>query len=94
MSGELKEEYEEITHEIKNADMDVIPTPFTGFDNDHRVILVDPMGGVLGDLLKYQNAGGGEEIANAINDGYFTFDNTEIKRAAPKGVPVHKMKLK
>jgi len=75
--------HEEITQDIKNADMALIPHPFT-LEDGETVVLVDPMDGRIEKLLQLQNAG--EEIAAAIYDGYFRPDNAALARKGPPGV--------
>lgn len=83
---------EEITHEIKNADMDLLPHPFSGFDPSLSVVLLDPMDERIGRLIKAQNDG--EDISEAIAKGYIKVDNDAIQRKGPKGVAVHRMTYK
>ncbi len=47
----------EITQEIKNADMNLIPHPFLDVAADETVVLIDPMCGCIGRLIEAQNLG-------------------------------------
>lgn len=79
--------FEEITHQIKNADMDLIPHPFGIIPDDYKVVLVDPMDNRLRKLIEYQNIGGINEIAEEIMKGKIYADNEKINgRKGPKHV--------
>jgi hypothetical protein len=89
-----KGDLEEITQDIKQRDMKLIPHPFAGHASDLKPILIDPMNSKLGDLLAYQAAGGAGDLIAAIEAGKIRFDNTALKRHAPPGVGVHALKYK
>lgn len=89
-----EEVLEEITQEIKNADMGLLPTPFAAVPKDHTVVMLDPMDGKIRDLIEYQNQGGGEDITGALKRGLITADGRDLKRAGPKGVKIKKLKFK
>ncbi len=79
--------FEKITQAIKNADMDLIPHPFGAVPPGHTVVLLDPMDDRLPGLIEYQNAGGGEDIINAIRSGKIYADNEALQgRRGPAGV--------
>jgi hypothetical protein len=80
--GEVKTELQEITHEIKNADMKIIPHPFFNVQAGDDVVLLDPPSTL--DLLKMHEAG--ESIAGLFEDGYIRLDNSNITRKTPSGV--------
>lgn len=84
---------QEITHDIKNADMHLIPHPF---DNKEGLttVLLDPMDDKIRRLIELQNQSGAEEISKGIEQGKFLVDNNCLQRCSPKGVKVHKMKYK
>lgn len=88
--------FEEITNEIKNADMALIPHPFMGNDlTGKTVVLFDPMDRKIRSLVDYQNSGGSNEVSEAILAGKITPDNEELKnRCGPKGVKQVKMRFK
>lgn len=87
-------ELQEITQEIKNADMGLIPHPFMGCENGHTVVLIDPMDDKIASMIEYQNAGGGDEITDAITRGYIKVENKSINRKGPNGVSIHPMKYR
>lgn len=75
--------HEEITQEIKNADMSLIPHPFVLQDGE-TAVLADPMDGRIEKLLQLQNAG--ENLTEALQGGYFRPDNEALARKGPPGV--------
>ncbi len=80
---------EEITQEIKNRDMGLIPHPFGALTPGELVVLVDPMSPLLRTLIDVQNEG--EDITDAIQAGKIKLDNEPlIGRGGPNGVPQHK----
>lgn len=89
----VKYKLQEITQAVKNADMNLVPHPFSDFGNDKRVVLLDPMDNKIRKLIEYQNAGG-NDIEDMLAAGRFQVDNSECKRKCPKGIRVHKMKFK
>jgi hypothetical protein len=84
---------QEITHDIKNADMGLIPHPFDDKEG-LTTVLLDPMDDKIRRLIELQNQGGAAEISKGIESGKFIVDNTCLERCSPKGVAVHKMKYK
>lgn len=89
----IKYERQEITHNIKNADMHLIPHPFGDVPAGRRVVLLDPQDDRIRRLIEYQNAGG-EDIYDMVAAGKFQIDNTAQNRKCPKGVSIHKFKYK
>lgn len=89
---EFKED--EITHKIKNSDMNLIPHPFSGIDNDCKVVMLDPMDMKIRKAIEYQNLGYAGEVVDELEKGKFIIDNDECKRCGPKGVKIHKLKYK
>ena len=87
-SGEVITEIQEITHVIKNADMELIPHPFASTLPGDEVILLNPPD-TLG-LLDMHNAG--ESIAELFSNDYLRFDNSPISRATPAGVKARRYK--
>lgn len=82
----------EITPEIKNADIGLIPHPFD--EDGDRILIIEPnQSGVyiqLCDLFAQ-----GESICEIIHNGYLKIDNTEIPvNGKPPGVPMHRIKWK
>lgn len=84
---------QEITHKIKNADMKLIPHPFGEVPEGFHVVLLDPMDDKIRRLVDFQNAGGGDEVADYISKGKFRLGE-ECKRCCPKGVHTHKLDYK
>lgn len=94
MSGApVSYEMQEITNELKNRDMALIPHPFGQVPTGHRVILLDPMSDKVSRMIEYQNAGG-NELSEALTKGYIKIDNDTIKRSCPKSVIPCKFKWK
>lgn len=88
-----KYEMEEITHDIKNADMNRIPHPFSEIDG-HTVVLMDPMDHQIRKIIEHQNSGGAEEVVSAFARGLIGVNNDALRRNGPKGVAIHKMKFR
>lgn len=82
---EVKEYYEEITQEIKNADMSLIPHPFGNVPDGHTVVILDPMDTRIRTLINQQNKGGADEVQEIISD-YIKVDNSTLSRKVPDGV--------
>lgn len=74
----------EITNELKNADMNLIPHMFCHKKETDTIVLFDPMDPDVERLLALSNAG--EDITKMILDGDFKIDNEGLRRAAPDGV--------
>lgn len=75
----------EITHDIKNADMPLIPHPFTGNDLAGKtVVMLDPVGSFCEKL--HQMALAGESINEILHKGYLKLDNIPLAVNAPLGV--------
>lgn len=89
----LKLTREEITNEMKNRDMNVIPHPFPDKPPGHTVVLLDPMDDKIRRLIDFQNAGGSIEVADYIEKGKFEVGDP-CKRCSPDKVSVHKLKYR
>jgi hypothetical protein len=75
----------EITQAVKNADMPLIPHPFTGNDLTGRtVVMLDPMHRAVRTLHDMQQAG--ESVSGLFHSGRIKIGNTPLTRAAPPGV--------
>lgn len=85
---------QEITHAIKNADMDVIPHPFIDVPAGCKIIMLDPMDSKTERLISVLNSGGHEEVSEIINGGYLKLDNTNIKRGCHNSVKACKFGYK
>lgn len=87
-------EDQEITQKIKNADMAIIPHPFGGILPGQKVVMLDPYDDRIRDIIALQNAGGGDEIINALKSGKIKFDNDPLDLKGPDGVQIARMKFK
>lgn len=82
-SGDLIRDEIEITHEIKNADMPLIPHPFISNDLAGKtVLLLDPVETL--DLLDLHEMG--ESVADMLYGRHLVVDSERISRACPAGV--------
>lgn len=89
-SGLLLESEIEITQDLKNRDMSLIPHPFASKKSDQTVILLDPVEtGYLFDVKK-----GGQSINELLHNDYLRLDNTPLSRSAPQGVTPTRFKWK
>lgn len=86
------EDLEEITNDIKNADMESLPHPFVGkIPNGGTVALVDLYDDRLTDLLEMQNEGS-DELIIALRAGRLRLNNTALTgRRNPKGLQQHSL---
>lgn len=83
----------EITPEIKNADIDLLPHPFPSHKNDNIVIIEPSQDGDYMDVCSLLKQG--ENVCELIHEGYLKVDNTEINTSGrPPGVPMHRIKWK
>lgn len=76
--------YQEITQDIKNADMCLIPRPFEP-DADTQVILLNPVGDLtwkLFELTKHEQF----DINELLHSGRFNIQNTAMNISTPPGV--------
>lgn len=88
-------ELQEITQAVKNADMNILPHPFNGFDPSYTPILIDPMDDRIRGMIDFQNSYGAEEIQSAIERGLISVDNDcLLERKGPQGVGIHRMRFK
>ena len=89
-TGEVTITDQPITHELKNADMDLIPQPFLSREPGDKIILLDPPETLY---LKELHESG-ESVCDLLQDDYLRIDNTPIARATPSGVLPAKFKWK
>lgn len=82
----------EITPEIKNADMNLLPHPFD--EDGDRIVIIEPnQSGVYVQICELFSQG--ESICEMIHNGYLKIDNTEILvNGKPPGVAMHRIKWK
>jgi hypothetical protein len=90
----IQYQLEEITQDIKNADMGLIPHPFGDVQSGEKVVLIDPMDDRIQKMIEYQNAGGGDEIVKAILKGQIYADSEQMNRKGPEGVMQSRLKFK
>lgn len=76
---------QEITQEVKNRDMGLIPHPFGELKPGQTVVMIDAMCEKMGKAIEYQNLGDGE-IVEAIVSGKLKIDNEALSRKGPQGV--------
>jgi hypothetical protein len=91
MDGEIFEDkIIEITHDIKNADMDLLPHSFYSAEPSDTIALLDPLSTQkLGDLAR-----NGVEIGKLIEDGHLKITNDFLDQNAPNGVKIIPIKWK
>lgn len=89
-SGRIETVMVPVTHEIKNADMGLIPHPFDSKKPGESIILMDPP-----DTQHLKNlCDAGESINDLLHDDYLRIDNAALNRKSPNGVAAHKWKWK
>lgn len=80
-------ELREITQQMKNADMHLLPHPFLSAQPGQTVVMVDPVSPILERLLAYvEDAGSNFETTEMFRKNFFTIGNAPIQRNAPPGV--------
>jgi len=80
---------EEITQNIKNADMPLIPHPFDGNDlNGKTVVMLDPISDLTWQLAEMCDCHDQFNLNELLHNGRIVIDNTPISRAGPPGVPI------
>lgn len=86
-------EWQEITQDIKNADMGLLPHPFDAPKKGESIILLNPYDDITRRLIEYQNAGG-EDVVDALQNKKIRPDNDSISglKAKPKGVMISRVK--
>lgn len=87
---------QEITQQLKNADIDLSPNPYIGNTVAHlagkTIVSVDPDSPELVRLNEMRNAG--EDIVDIIRDGFLSFKNTPIERGFHSSVTTVKLEWK
>jgi hypothetical protein len=75
---------EEIPQSVKNADMGLIPHPFSPIIGNCEIVLLDP----ISDLSAMLNEMDDEEqfLAELFTNGFFKISNKELSRVSPPGV--------
>ena len=95
-NDEIKTESYEITQAIKNADMDLCPSPIPRFrDPTHQAVLLDPMSEICHKLFAMNRV---IEMPHVIGDlfrkGYIQVDNTPLTCLSPGHIITVKPKWK
>jgi len=90
LTGDIVTNEVEITMSMKNADMDIIPHPFSSMSESDTVIILDPPDTLYLSELKNSN----ESINELLHNDYLRLDNATITRATPNGVTPSKFKWK
>lgn len=74
---------------MKNADINIVPHPFT-LEQGEQVVMLDPVETLeLCELMEC-----GERPSNFLFNDYIRLDNSPIQRVAPMGVQTVKFKWK
>lgn len=85
LKQERPESLLEITQDIKNADIDIIPHPFIGTDlTDKTVVLLDPCSDLCEELFLMREVG--ENTNDLLMNGNFVLDNSPLDVRSPIGV--------
>jgi len=74
----------EITQEMKNADMVLIPHPFLSKPAGRTAVLIDPVSDLTAKLAELHAAG--ESVNELLHRGYLRLGNTPLDRKTPPGV--------
>jgi hypothetical protein len=83
----------EITQEMKQRDMPLIPHPFQGNDlTGKTVVLLDPVSDLAWRLAEQHE--NGVSALKLVRDGYLQIDNEPLNRAGPPGVMVVRARWK
>lgn len=89
MAGDLEPVYEdlEITHDVKNRDMDLFPHNWVGNNlAGLTVVMLEPLGAVVDRLALIHADQGAREVRDLILKGYLTIGNTMVGANAPRAV--------
>ncbi|MDH5394403.1 MAG: hypothetical protein OEY11_14560 [Gammaproteobacteria bacterium] len=85
---------EEITQQMKNADMNIIPHPFMSNELAGKtVVMLDPMSPIMEYLLEMQQHDAGN-VGEIINSKYLTIGNTQLSRKGPAGLLIPSVQWK
>ncbi|MES0444903.1 MAG: hypothetical protein ABUJ92_00020 [Desulfobacterales bacterium] len=85
MKQEKSTELFEITHDIKNSDIDIVPHPFIGSDlTGKTVVLIDPCSALCEELFLMRELG--ESTNDLFMGNRFVLDNTALDVRTPSGV--------
>jgi len=86
---------EEITQEIKQADMGLIPHPFMGNDlTGKTVVMLDPVSDLNHELSELCDQHDEFDLNELLHDGALVISNIGLKRSGPKGILIPSFKWK
>lgn len=74
----------ELTQDIKNADMNLIPHPFVSRKPENTIILLNPVGKIVEQLFRIQDSG--ESVCNLLHDGHIVIGSVLPNIKCPPGV--------
>lgn len=86
--AKIEYQVQEITHQIKNADMGLIPHPFGTVPDGHHVVIIDHMSDKVRRLIELQNSGDTQIVREMVEKGYLKIDNEFVSRKGPQGVKI------
>jgi hypothetical protein len=90
----IKEQYELITHDIKNADMAMIPHPFGTVPEGHTVVLIDCYESKVRDLMALQRQGAVDDVVEVILDFMDVQSDFYEGLKCPDGVQHAKLRIR
>jgi len=76
---------EKIPQSVKNADMNIIPHPFSSSRSNCEIVLLDPMSDLSAQLNELEDDFD-EWLAELFMRGFFIISNKELSRVSPPGV--------
>jgi hypothetical protein len=82
----------EITQAIKNADMDLIPQPFSNYNPDYTVVMLDPVSPLVQKLAMLHHAN--ESVCELLIDEDLKVTNNQVVRKGPQGLLIVESKWK
>ena len=78
-----------IDRAMQQADMPLVPHPFTNLAVDDVVVLIDPVSDLCHHVSALEDEDGSDFIlGDAIQNGYIKLDNVPLSRVTPPGVQV------
>lgn len=96
-SGQVEEVEEEITNDLKNKDMILIPHPFPSAEQTDSIILLDPVETLklkeTWDALLYDDSGD-LTFMELLHNDYLKVETDPLVRSGPNGVTSHSFRWK
>ncbi len=83
---------EELTQQVKNADMNLIRHPFVSLPAGSRIIMLDPVSSLMEQFTPELLASNGDSLGELLTQGYVQFGNAPLVRATPSGVQAFSLK--